>query len=312
MIRNLVTGGAGFLGSHLIDKLMKNNEEVICLDNYSTGRKDNIKAWITNPKFELLRHDVTNPINLEVDRIWHLACPASPKSYQSNPIKTSKTSFLGTYNMLGLARRLKAKFLLASTSEVYGDPEINPQPESYKGSVNPIGIRSCYDEGKRIAESLCFDYKRMHNCDIKVARIFNTYGPRMLKNDGRVVSNFIVQSLENKPITIYGKGSQTRSFCYVDDLIDGLMLLMNSDLSGPINIGNPHECTILELAELITSKLNKDLNFEFENLPQDDPTQRKPLIELAKKELNWTPKVSISEGLEKTISYFKEEINKSI
>lgn len=312
MIRNLVTGGAGFLGSHLIDKLMKNNEEVICLDNYSTGRKDNLKEWFANPKFELIRHDVTNPINLEVDRIWHLACPASPKSYQVNPIKTAKTSFLGTYNMLGLARRVKAKFLLASTSEVYGDPEINPQPESYKGSVNPIGIRSCYDEGKRIAESLCFDYKRMHNCDIKVARIFNTYGPRMLKNDGRVVSNFIVQSLENKPITIYGEGSQTRSFCFVDDLIDGLVLLMNSNISGPINLGNPQECTILELAELITSKLHKDSEFSFEGLPEDDPLQRKPLIELAKKELNWEPRISISEGLEKTICYFKKEMSKSI
>ena len=308
MIRNLVTGGAGFLGSHLVDKLLKNGEEVICLDNYFTGRKDNVMSWVTNPKFELIRHDVTNPINLEIDKIWHLACPASPKSYQSNPIKTSKTSFIGTYNMLGLARRVKAKFLLASTSEVYGDPEINPQPESYKGSVNTIGIRSCYDEGKRIAESLCFDYKRMHDCDIKVARIFNTYGPRMLTDDGRVISNFIVQALRKKPLTIYGDGSQTRSFCYVDDMVDGLILLMNSSTSGPINLGNPEEYSILEIGKLISSKLNIDLDFIFKELPQDDPLQRKPLIDLAKKELNWEPKISIQEGLDITISYFQNQI----
>ena len=222
-MRNLVTGGAGFLGSHLIDRLVNDSEEVICLDNYFTGRKTNIDKWLGNKNFELIRHDVVNPIQLEVDRIWHLACPASPVHYQSNPIKTSKTSFLGTYNMLGLARRLNARILLASTSEVYGDPEIHPQPEEYKGSVNPIGIRSCYDEGKRIAESLCFDYHRMHSTEIRVARIFNTYGPRMIPNDGRVVSNFIVHALMNQPITIYGNGSQTRSFCYVDDLVDGII-----------------------------------------------------------------------------------------
>ncbi len=311
MIRNLVTGGAGFLGSHLIDKLMKKGEEVICLDNYFTGRKENVISWVPNPKFELIRHDVTNPINLEVDRIWHLACPASPKSYQSNPIKTSKTSFLGTYNMLGLARRVKAKILMASTSEVYGDPEINPQPESYKGSVSTIGIRSCYDEGKRIAESLCFDYKRMHNCDVKVARIFNTYGPRMLPDDGRVISNFIVQALKREPLTIYGNGSQTRSFCFVDDMVDGLILLMNSSNSGPINLGNPEEYSILEIGKLISSKLNLDLDFIFEELPQDDPLQRKPLIDLAKKELNWEPKIPFNKGLDKTISYFQNQIFKS-
>jgi len=243
-LRNLVTGGAGFLGSHLIDRLMKTDQEVICLDNYFTGKKSNIRKWIGNKNFELIRHDVTYPIQLEIDRIWHLACPASPVHYQSNPIKTAKTSFLGTYNMLGLARRVGARILLASTSEVYGDPEIHPQHEEYKGSVNPIGIRSCYDEGKRIAESLCFDYQRMHNTEIRVARIFNTYGPRMVPDDGRVVSNFIVQALSNSPITIYGDGSQTRSFCYVDDLVDGLISLMNSKECGPINIGNPNEITI--------------------------------------------------------------------
>ena len=308
--RNLVTGGAGFLGSHLIDRLMESGEEVICLDNYFTGRKSNIKRWISNPSFEVIRHDVTNPINLEVDKIWHLACPASPKSYQLNPIKTAKTSFLGTYNMLGLARRVKAKFLMASTSEVYGDPEIHPQPESYKGSVNPIGIRSCYDEGKRIAESLCFDYKRMHSCDIKVARIFNTYGPRMLADDGRVVSNFINQALNQERITIYGEGLQTRSFCYVDDLISGLILLMNSDSNGPINLGNPEEFTILELAKLVRSRINPDLEFSFKDLPQDDPLQRKPIIKLAQKELGWEPKISIEEGLTKTINYFSEKLSK--
>ena len=304
--RNLVTGGAGFLGSHLIDKLMQAGEEVICLDNYFSGRKVNIEKWISNPKFELIRHDVTSPINLEIDKIWHLACPASPKSYQSNPIKTSKTSFLGTYNMLGLARRVNAKFLMASTSEVYGDPKVHPQPETYNGSVNPIGIRSCYDEGKRIAESLCVDYERMHGCEIRIARIFNTYGPRMLADDGRVVSNFIVQALEKKPITIYGDGSQTRSFCFVEDLIEGLILLMNSGYSKPINLGNPKEFTILELANLISAKVNRDLEIEFKPLPKDDPTQRKPIIELAKKELSWSPKIDLNNGLTKTISYFKK------
>tara|TARA_Y100000739_G_scaffold91924_1_gene78665 strand:+ start:355 stop:1278 length:924 start_codon:yes stop_codon:yes gene_type:complete len=307
-LRNLVTGGAGFLGSHLIDRLIKNSEEVICLDNYFTGRKSNINQWLENKNFELIRHDVVNPIQLEVDRIWHLACPASPIHYQSNPIKTSKTSFLGTYNMLGLARRVNARILLASTSEVYGDPEIHPQPEEYKGSVNPIGIRSCYDEGKRIAESLCFDYQRMHNSEIRVARIFNTYGPRMILNDGRVVSNFIIQALTNQPITIYGDGSQTRSFCYVDDLIDGLIALMNSSESGPINIGNPNEFTIKKLAEMVIKKVNSNSKFIFMNLPQDDPLQRRPVIDKAKNKLNWYPTVDLEEGLINTINYFKKII----
>ena len=305
-MRNLVTGGAGFLGSHLIDRLMQNDQEVICLDNYFTGKKSNIRHWIGNKNFELIRHDVTNPIQLEIDRIWHLACPASPIHYQSNPIKTAKTSFLGTYNMLGLARRVGARILLASTSEVYGDPEIHPQHEEYKGSVNPIGIRSCYDEGKRIAESLCFDYQRMHKTEIRVARIFNTYGPRMVPDDGRVVSNFIVQALSNNPITIYGDGSQTRSFCYVDDLIDGLISLMNSIECGPINIGNPNEFTIKELADIVINKLNSKSKLTHLPLPQDDPLQRKPFIEKAKTKLNWDPKINLESGLEKTIKYFKE------
>jgi len=307
-LRNLVTGGAGFLGSHLIDRLIKDSEEVICLDNYFTGRKSNINYWLGNRNFELIRHDVINPIELEIDRIWHLACPASPLHYQINPIKTSKTSFLGTYNMLGLARRVGARILLASTSEVYGDPEIHPQPEEYKGSVNPIGLRSCYDEGKRIAESLCFDYKRMHGIEIRVARIFNTYGPRMLINDGRVVSNFIVQALTNKPITIFGDGSQTRSFCYVDDLIDGLISLMNSDNCGPINIGNPDEFKIKELAEIILKKTNSDSELLYLPLPEDDPLQRKPIIEKAKNLLGWNPTINLERGLENTIHYFKENM----
>tara|TARA_Y100000589_G_scaffold169394_1_gene161057 strand:- start:1810 stop:2733 length:924 start_codon:yes stop_codon:yes gene_type:complete len=305
-LRNLVTGGAGFLGSHLIDRLINDSQEVICLDNYFTGTKSNIRHLLDNHNFELIRHDVVNPIQLEVDRIWHLACPASPVHYQSNPIKTSKTSFLGTYNMLGLARRLGARILFSSTSEVYGDPEIHPQNEEYKGSVNPIGIRSCYDEGKRVAESLCFDYQRMHNTEIRVARIFNTYGPRMAANDGRVVSNFIVQALREEPITIYGNGSQSRSFCYVDDLVEGLILLMNSDASGPINIGNPNEFTIKELANLIIEKTNSRSELIYLPIPQDDPLQRKPVIKKAKNQLNWIPKIDLNEGIENTISYFKE------
>jgi len=304
--RNLVTGGAGFLGSHLVEKLLKSGEEVICLDNYFSGRKDNVSKWINNPRFELIRHDVTNPINLEIDKIWHFACPASPKSYQSNPIKTAKTSFLGTYNMLGLARRVNAKFLMASTSEVYGDPEVHPQSETYNGSVNPIGIRSCYDEGKRIAESLCMDYVRMHDCDIRIARIFNTYGPKMLPDDGRVISNFIVQALQNKPITIYGDGSQTRSFCFVEDMIDGFIRLMESNYKKPINLGNPEEFSILELAKLIEKKTKKKLRYDFKELPEDDPLQRNPIIDLAKNELGWFPKINIEDGLDRTISYFRE------
>ncbi len=304
-IRNLITGGAGFIGSHLVDSLMEKGEEVICLDNFYTGTKSNLNKWISNSRFELIRHDVTDPIKVEVDRIWHLACPASPLHYQSNPIKTAKISFLGTYNMLGLAKRLNAKILFASTSEVYGDPEVSPQGENYKGSVNPIGIRSCYDEGKRIGETLCFDYYRKHATNIKVMRIFNTYGPRMLPNDGRVVSNFIVQALKGKDLTIYGDGSQTRSFCYVDDLIIGMHSLMESKLIGPVNLGNDEEFTILELAKIIIGKINPKLNIVFKPLPLDDPKQRKPLLEIAKNELNWSPSIKLEKGLDKTINYFK-------
>jgi len=303
-----VTGGAGFVGSHLVDRLMERGDEVICLDNYFTGRKDNIRHWIGHPNFELIRHDVTEPIKLEVDRIWHLACPASPIHYQFNPIKTAKTSFLGTYNMLGLARRVGARLLLASTSEVYGDPEVHPQPESYRGSVNPIGIRSCYDEGKRIAETLCFDYKRMHNTEVRVMRIFNTYGPRMLPDDGRVVSNFIVQALKGEPLTLFGDGSQTRSFCYVDDLIDGMIRLMNSDHTGPMNIGNPDEFTIQVLARMVRDRINPNLKIVNKPLPQDDPLQRQPVISLAEEALGWKPTISLSSGLDRTIADFKSRI----
>ena len=308
-IRNLVTGGAGFLGSHLIDKLMRANQEVICLDNYFTGNKSNIKEWLTHPNFEIIRHDVTEPIQLEIDQIWHLACPASPIHYQENPIKTAKTSFLGTYNMLGLARRVKAKFLLASTSEVYGDPKINPQKESYHGYVNPVGIRSCYDEGKRISETLCSDYQRIHNLDIRIMRIFNTYGPRMKPNDGRVVSNLIYKALQNKPLTIYGDGTQTRSFCYVDDLIEGMRNLMGSNTDSPVNIGNPEELTILELAKKIRKKINPNLEIVFKPLPQDDPYKRQPDISKAKTNLGWEPYTSLDSGLDKTISWFKNLLN---
>ena len=310
-MRNLVTGGAGFVGSHLIDKLMEDGHEVICLDNLLTGRKENVLRWWDNPLFEFIRHDVTQPIKLEIDRIWHLACPASPSHYQLNPIKTVKTSFLGTYNMLGLAKRTKARILLASTSEVYGDPKVNPQPETYLGNVNAIGIRSCYDEGKRIAETLCFDYNRIHQTEIRVARIFNTYGPRMLQSDGRVVSNFIVQGLKNKPLTIYGDGSQTRSFCYVDDLVSGLIKLMNASEKGPINLGNPQEFTIKELAKIVSSKIDPNLKICFDKLPKDDPLQRKPVIDLAKKYLSWEPYITLEEGLDRTISYFRNELLKN-
>ena len=302
---NLVTGGAGFLGSHLVDYLLGIGESVICVDNLFTGNKNNFKKWLNDPNFEFIRHDITEEINLEVGKIWHLACPASPVHYQFNPIKTAKTSFLGTYNMLGLAKRVKAKILFTSTSEIYGDPLVHPQPESYRGNVNTMGIRSCYDEGKRIAETLCFDYKRMHDLDIKVARIFNTYGPRMLPNDGRVISNFVFQALKNKRLTIYGQGTQTRSFCYVDDMINGLVKLMNSEISEPINLGNPDEFQIIDVANMIQDKLCINQEFEFKTLPQDDPLQRKPVIEKAEKLLNWKPTISLSEGLDKTISYFK-------
>ena len=298
---HLVTGGAGFLGSHLIDRLMEAGDEVICLDNYFTGRKANIARWIGHPRFELIRHDVTEPIKLEVDRIWHLACPASPIHYQFNPVKTAKTSFFGTYNMLGLARRVGARLLLASTSEVYGDPEVHPQPELYWGSVNPIGVRSCYDEGKRIAETLCFDYQRMNGVEVRVARIFNTYGPRMLLDDGRVVSNFIVQALRGEPLTLYGDGSQTRSFCYVSDLVEGLIRLMNGESTGPINLGNPEEFTIRELAELVRQQIKPDLPLVEKPLPQDDPRQRQPAIDLARQQLDWQPTVSLEQGLAPTI-----------
>jgi len=307
-LRNLITGGAGFLGSHLVDRLMRAGEEVICLDNYFTGRKDNIAAWIGHPRFELIRHDVTEPIRLEVDRIWHLACPASPVHYQHNPIKTAKTSFLGTYNMLGLARRVGARLMLASTSEVYGDPELHPQPESYRGCVNTIGPRSCYDEGKRIAETLCFDYNRMHGVAVRVVRIFNTFGPRMLPDDGRVVSNFIVQALRGEPLTLYGQGSQTRSFCYVDDLVEGLIRMMISDHMGPINLGNPNEFSIRQLAEMVRAKINPDLQLIQRPLSADDPLQRQPVIALAMQELGWQPSIDLDQGLDATIAFFRQAL----
>lgn len=307
MKRILVTGGAGFLGSHLCDRLIEQGEDVICLDNLFTGRKDNIRHLLGHPNFEFIRHDVTEPVYVEVDQIYNLACPASPVHYQYNPIKTAKTSVLGTLNMLGLAKRVNARLLQASTSEVYGDPEIHPQPESYRGCVNPIGIRSCYDEGKRMAETLCFDYYRQHHVQIKVARIFNTYGPRMCVNDGRVVSNFIVQALRKEDITLYGNGMQTRSFCYVDDLIEGLIRLMNSrqEFAGPCNIGNPIEFTMLQLAEKIISLTESSSAIVHMPLPQDDPLQRQPMIQLAREELGWEPQVQLEEGLLRTINYFK-------
>ena len=305
-VRNLITGGAGFLGSHLVDRLMRAGEEVLCLDNTFTGRKKNVSQWLDHPSFEFIRHDVTEPIKLEVDRIWHLACPASPIHYQTNPVKTAKTSFLGTYNMLGLARRVGARLLLASTSEVYGDPEINPQAEDYCGCVNTIGPRACYDEGKRIAETLCFDYQRMHGSEIRVARIFNTYGPRMLADDGRVVSNFIVQALRGDSLTLYGDGHQSRSFCYVDDLIEGLIRLMNAEHSGPMNLGNPEEFTIRELAEQVRARINPALALINKPLPADDPRQRQPDIGLAQRELGWAPSVPLGQGLEPTIAWFQE------
>ena len=307
-VRNLITGGSGFLGSHLAKKLLRKGEEVICLDNFFTGTKSNLKDLFNNKNFEFIRHDVTEPIKLEVDQIWHLACPASPVFYQFNPIKTTKTSFMGTYNMLGLAKRVGAKFLLASTSEVYGDPEEHPQKESYKGSVNTTGIRSCYDEGKRIAETLCSDYQRINGVDTKIMRIFNTYGPYMRFDDGRVISNFIVQALKGEKITVYGDGTQTRSFCYVDDLINGMELLMASDYKKPINIGNPNEFTIKELAFLVRDLINPNLDLEFKALPQDDPKQRRPNIQLAKDELNWEPKTELKEGLIKTIDWFRNNL----
>ena len=308
MKRILVTGGAGFLGSHLCDRLLKEGNDVICLDNLFTGSKDNIRHLFSHPHFEFIRHDVTEPIRLEVDQIYNLACPASPVHYQYNPIKTAKTSVLGAMNMLGLAKRVKARILQASTSEVYGDPKVHPQPESYWGNVNTTGIRSCYDEGKRAAETLFFDYHRKDKVDIKVLRIFNTYGPRMDIGDGRVVSNFIVQALKGENITIYGDGQQTRSFCYVDDLIEGMLRMMNSSagFTGPVNIGNPGEFTIRELAEIIVDLIGSRSSIIYEPLPSDDPIQRKPLIDLAKKELGWEPTISLKDGLVKTIEYFTQ------
>lgn len=310
-MRILVTGGAGFIGSHLIDRLMEQGHEVLCLDNFYTGHKRNILKWLRHPNFELLRHDVTEPIRLEVDQIYHLACPASPVHYQYNPVKTIKTNVMGTLNMLGLAKRVKARFLLASTSEVYGDPEVHPQPEEYRGNVNPIGIRSCYDEGKRVAETLAFDYHRQNDVDIRVVRIFNTYGPRMLENDGRVVSNFVVQALRKQPLTVYGDGSQTRSFCYVSDLVEGIIRLMNGDFIGPVNLGNPDEYTILELAQAIQQMVNPDVAIDFKPLPQDDPRRRKPDITRAQTHLGWQPTVPLEEGLQWTIEDFRARINES-
>ncbi len=305
--RVLVTGGAGFLGSHLCDRLVREGNDVICLDNLFTGNKDNIRHLIGHPYFEFIRHDITEPIHLEVDQIYNLACPASPVHYQYNPIKTTKTSVIGAINMLGLAKRVHARILQASTSEVYGDPEVHPQPESYRGCVNTIGIRSCYDEGKRVAETLFSDYHRMHGLEIKIMRIFNTYGPNMHPKDGRVVSNFIMQAIRGEDITVYGDGSQTRSFCYVDDLIEGMVRLMNSraDFTGPVNIGNPGEFTIKELAEIVIRLTGSSSKIVYEPLPSDDPMQRKPVIELAKKELDWEPHIALEEGLKKTIDYFR-------
>ncbi len=306
--RVLVTGGAGFLGSHLCDRLIAQGHEVVCADNLFTGSKRNITHLLGHPRFEFLRHDVTHPLYIEVDEIWNLACPASPVHYQHDPVQTTKTSVHGAINMLGLAKRLKARIFQASTSEVYGDPKIHPQPESYVGNVNPIGPRSCYDEGKRCAETLFFDYHRQHQLEIKVVRIFNTYGPRMHPNDGRVVSNFIVQALRGEDITIYGEGQQTRSFCYVDDLINGFLAFMASpaDFVGPVNIGNPGEFTIRELAEKVIQQTGSKSKLTFKPLPADDPTQRQPDIRLARERLGWQPAVALDEGLARTISYFDE------
>lgn len=306
MKKILVTGGAGFLGSHLCDRLINEGHEVICLDNFFTGTRKNIRHLIENPNFELMRHDVIHPIYAEVDWIFNLACPASPVHYQRDPVRTVKTSIMGALNTLGLAKRNGSRILQASTSEVYGDPKVHPQPEEYRGAVNPIGIRACYDEGKRCAETLFFDYHRQHNIDIRVIRIFNTYGPRMTANDGRVVSNFIIQALRGEDITVYGDGSQTRSFCYVDDLIDGMVKMMYAEnFIGPVNIGNPGEFTILELAEMVIKLTGSKSKIIYEPLPSDDPTQRCPVIDVAKEKLNWAPKIPLEEGLKKTIEYFK-------
>ena len=312
MKRILITGGAGFVGSHLSNRLLNEGHDVLCVDNYYTGNKENIAQLMENKNFEILRHDVTFPLYVEVDEIYNLACPASPIHYQNDPVQTTKTSVHGAINMLGLAKRLNAKILQASTSEVYGDPEVHPQTEGYWGRVNPVGLRSCYDEGKRCAETLFFDYKRQHDLDIKVARLFNTYGPNMHPDDGRVVSNFIVQAIQGLPITIYGDGSQTRSFCYIDDMIDAFVLLMNmpKDFSGPVNLGNPNEFTILELAEIIISMVNSKSKIVFRPLPSDDPMQRKPDISLAKEKMSWNPEISLKDGLKHTIDYFETLLSK--
>jgi UDP-glucuronate decarboxylase len=308
MARIVVTGGAGFIGSHICERLLAGGEEVLCVDNFFTGRRQNIAALLHNTSFELIRHDVTFPLYIETDQVYNLACPASPVHYQFDPVQTTKTSVHGAINMLGLAKRTKAKILQASTSEVYGDPAIHPQVESYWGNVNPIGPRACYDEGKRCAETLFFDYHRQHNLRIKVARIFNTYGPRMLPNDGRVVSNFAVQALKGEPITVYGKGEQTRSFCYVDDLVDGLIKLMNSKdgFTGPCNLGNPVETTVMQLAEKILKLAKSSSTIIFKPLPQDDPVRRRPDIGLARAHLDWQPKVPLDEGLERTVHFFRQ------
>ncbi|MGE3533063.1 MAG: UDP-glucuronic acid decarboxylase family protein [Steroidobacteraceae bacterium] len=302
----MVTGGAGFLGSHLCERLLNDGCDVLCVDNFFTGTRDNIAHLLSNPHFEVMRHDITFSLYVEVDEIYNLACPASPVHYQFDPVQTTKTSVLGSINMLGLAKRCKAKIMQASTSEVYGDPTVHPQPESYWGNVNPIGFRSCYDEGKRCAETLFFDYRRQHRMDIKVARIFNTYGPRMHPNDGRVVSNFIVQALQNKPLTVYGDGKQTRSFCYVDDLVDGFVRLMATpnDFTGPVNLGNPAEYTMIELATMVKDLTGSSSPIEFHPLPQDDPKQRQPDISLARSGLGWAPVVPVADGLRKTVEYF--------
>lgn len=309
MKRILITGGAGFIGSHLSEQLLNEGNDIICLDNFFTGSKDNIRHLIGNNRFELVRHDIINEYFIEVDEIYNLACPASPVHYQYNPIKTVKTSVMGIINMLELAKRCNAKILQASTSEVYGDPKIHPQIESYWGNVNPIGLRSCYDEGKRVAETLISDYHRQYNLNIRIARIFNTYGPKMAINDGRVVSNFIVQALKNEPITVYGSGSQTRAFCFVSDIVDALILLMKSDYSLPINLGNPEEHTIFDFAKYIIELTNSNSEIIYKELPSDDPLQREPDISLAKEKLNWEPTTSLKDGLVKTIKYFEERLN---
>ena len=314
MKRILVTGGSGFLGSHLCERLLGEDHEVLCVDNYFTGRRENVEHLIGHKRFDLMRHDISFPLYVEVDQIYNLACPASPVHYQFDPVQTTKTSVIGAINMLGLAKRVKARILQASTSEVYGDPAIHPQTEDYWGNVNPIGIRSCYDEGKRCAETLFFDYNRQHKLDVKVMRIFNTYGPRMHPNDGRVVSNFVVQALKGQDITIYGDGSQTRSFCYVDDLIDGMVRLMNSldGFAGPVNVGNPGEFTMLELADKVLALTGGPSKIVFLPLPQDDPKQRQPNIDLARSELGWEPKVKLDDGLKETIAYFRKSLRDGV